>query len=66
MMSGPYLDIAADWTQILPNHDDIDGYYETSEISLFALISHSMNLIEHFLHWSIVDNKLGFGSIYVG
>ena len=24
-MSGAYPDIAADWTQLLPNHDDIDG-----------------------------------------
>ena len=29
-MSGSYPDIAADWTQVLPNHDDIDGYHETS------------------------------------
>ena len=26
-MSGSYPDIAADWTQLLPNHDDIDGYH---------------------------------------
>lgn len=32
-MSGSYPDIAADWTQILPNHDDIDGYHETSGTS---------------------------------
>ena len=25
--------MAADWTQILPNHDDIDGYHETSGTS---------------------------------
>jgi hypothetical protein len=29
-MSGSYPDIAADWTQELPNHDDIDGYHTTS------------------------------------
>ena len=29
-MSGSYPDIAADWTQVLPNHDDIEGYHETS------------------------------------
>ena len=32
-MSGSYPDIAADWTQLLPNHDDIDGYHETSGTS---------------------------------
>ena len=32
-MSGSYPDIAADWTQVLPNHDDIDGYHETSGTS---------------------------------
>jgi len=32
-MSGSYPDIAADWTQMLPNHDDIDGYHETSGTS---------------------------------
>tara|TARA_Y100000588_G_scaffold123435_1_gene135284 strand:- start:77 stop:1273 length:1197 start_codon:yes stop_codon:yes gene_type:complete len=32
-MSGSYPDIAADWTQILPNHDDIDGYHQTSGTS---------------------------------
>jgi|TARA_B110000967_G_scaffold191023_1_gene216283 hypothetical protein len=32
-MSGSYPDMAADWTQILPNHDDIDGYHETSGTS---------------------------------
>ena len=26
-------DISADWTQYLPNHDDIDGYHETSGTS---------------------------------
>ena len=31
-MSGSYPDIAADWTQMLPNHDDVDGY-ETSGTS---------------------------------
>ena len=30
IMSGSYPDISADWTQVLPNHDDIDGYHETS------------------------------------
>ena len=33
IMSGSYPDIAADWTQLLPNHDDIDGYHETSGTS---------------------------------
>ena len=33
IMSGSYPDISADWTQILPNHDDIDGYHETSGTS---------------------------------
>ena len=33
IMSGSYPDIAADWTQMLPNHDDIDGYHETSGTS---------------------------------
>jgi len=32
-MSGSYPDLAADWTQILPNHDDVDGYHETSGTS---------------------------------
>lgn len=32
-MSGSYPDIAADWTQYLPNHDDIDGYHWTSGTS---------------------------------
>ena len=32
-MSGSYPDIAADWTQVLPNHDDIDGYHQTSGTS---------------------------------
>ena len=33
IMSGSYSDISADWTQYLPNHDDIDGYHETSGTS---------------------------------
>ena len=32
-MSGSYPDIAADWTQELPIHDDIDGYHTTSGTS---------------------------------
>ena len=32
-MSGSYPDIAADWTQFLPNHDDIDGDHWTSGTS---------------------------------
>jgi len=32
-MSGSYPDIAADWTQVLPNHDDTNGYHETSGTS---------------------------------
>jgi len=32
-MSGSYPDIAADWTQVLPNHDDTDGYHQTSGTS---------------------------------
>jgi len=32
-MSGSYPDVAADWTQVLPNHDDVDGYHETSGTS---------------------------------
>jgi len=32
-MSGSYPDIAADWTQVLPNHDDTTGYHETSGTS---------------------------------
>lgn len=32
-MSGSYPDVAADWTQVLPNHDDIDGYHQTSGTS---------------------------------
>ena len=32
-MSGSYPDISADWTQVLPNHQDIDGYHETSGTS---------------------------------
>lgn len=32
-MSGSYPDIASDWTQVLPNHQDIDGYHETSGTS---------------------------------
>lgn len=33
IMSGSYPDISADWTQLLPNHQDIDGYHETSGTS---------------------------------
>ncbi len=33
IMSGSYPDISADWTQFLPNHDDIEGYHETSGTS---------------------------------
>jgi len=33
IMSGSYPDISADLTQYLPNHDDIDGYHETSGTS---------------------------------
>lgn len=33
IMSGSYPDISADWTQVLPNHQDIDGYHETSGTS---------------------------------
>ena len=32
-MSGSYPDMAADWTQLLPNHDDTSGYHETSGTS---------------------------------
>ena len=32
-MSGSYPDVAADWTQYLPNHQDIDGYHTTSGTS---------------------------------
>ena len=32
-MSGSYPHIAADWTQLLPNHDDTDGYHVTSGTS---------------------------------
>ncbi len=32
-MSGSYPDMASDWTQVLPNHQDIDGYHETSGTS---------------------------------
>ena len=32
-MSGSYPDIAADWTQNLPNHQDISGYHDTSGTS---------------------------------
>ena len=35
-MSGSYPDIAADWTQLLPNHDDTDGYHVTSGTSFTA------------------------------
>ena len=35
-MSGSYPDIAADWTQVLPNHDDTDGYHETSGCLLYT------------------------------
>jgi len=33
IMSGSYPDISADWTQVLPNHQDVDGYHETSGTS---------------------------------
>lgn len=33
IMSGSYPDISADWTQVLPNHDDVEGYHETSGTS---------------------------------
>ncbi len=32
-MSGSYPDIAADWTQVLPNHDDTNGTHQTSGTS---------------------------------
>ena len=32
-MSGTYPDVAADWTQVLPDHDTIDGYHQTSGTS---------------------------------
>jgi hypothetical protein len=32
-MSGSYPDVSADWTQLLPNHEDTDGYHETSGTS---------------------------------
>ncbi len=32
-MSGSYPDVAGDWTQDLPNHDDTDGYHQTSGTS---------------------------------
>ncbi|HIF04031.1 MAG TPA: hypothetical protein EYQ80_01020 [Candidatus Poseidoniales archaeon] len=32
-MSGSYPDVAGDWTQVLPNHQDIDGYHQTSGTS---------------------------------
>ncbi len=32
-MSGSYPDMASDWTQVLPNHQDVDGYHETSGTS---------------------------------
>ena len=32
-MSGSYPDMASDWTQVLPNHQDTDGYHETSGTS---------------------------------
>jgi hypothetical protein len=33
IMSGSYPDVSADWTQLLPNHEDTDGYHETSGTS---------------------------------
>ena len=33
IMSGAYPDSSADWTQLLPNHEDTDGYHETSGTS---------------------------------
>jgi len=48
-MSGSYPDVAADWTQVLPNHDDIDGYHETSGTS-FAT-PRTAGLLSKVLMW---------------
>ena len=57
-MSGSYPDIAADWTQVLPNHNDIGGYHETSGTSFATpktaglLSKVIMNLREEFNDYS--------------
>ena len=45
IMSGSYPDISADWTQNLPNHDDIDGYHETSGTSFATLVQQGFFLL---------------------
>ena len=52
IMSGSYPDISADWTQYLPNHDDIDGYHETSGTSFATprtagIISYVLQSLRH-------------------
>ena len=52
IMSGSYPDISADWTQYLPNHDDIEGYHETSGTSFATprtagIISYVLQSLRH-------------------
>jgi len=60
IMSGSYPDISADWTQYLPNHDDIDGYHETSGTSFATprtagIISYVLESLRH----EFSDNRSG-------
>lgn len=49
-MSGSYPDVAADWTQVLPNHQDTDGYHETSGTSFATPRTAGLlsKIIQHF------------------
>ncbi len=70
-MSGSYPDIAADWTQYLPNHDDIDGYHTTSGTSFATprtagLLSEVLeNLRDEFGDMSAGADPLNRGGLLV-
>ena len=66
-MSGSYPDIAADWTQLLPNHDDIDGYHVTSGTS-FATPRTAGILSEvlEVLRGKAGDDRSGASGVRVG
>ena len=64
-MSGSYPDVAADWTQNLPNHDDTDGYHETSGTS-FATprTAGILSLVLTMLRSDAQDNLTGASDVY--
>ena len=64
-MSGSYPDVAADWTQNLPNHDDTDGYHETSGTS-FATprTAGILSLVLMMLRADAEDNLTGASDVY--